>query len=259
MHSIDSWDDPRLAPYRNMKDKALDREGRRFIAEGEQVVRRLLASGYQVESVLLSERKAALASLAPETVPVWMACDAIIERVIGFEFHSGVLAVGVRPAPVSLEQLCIGLPAEALLVVCPNITNVENLGSLIRISAAFGANAMVLGEQCCDPWFRQSVRVSMGTIFRLPIVRSEAIAKDLQTLGSRWNFTRVASVLDPAAKPLKTIGRPARLSLLLGNESNGLSAEHVALCDVATTIPMRLGTDSLNVAIAAGIFLYHFT
>ena len=60
------------------------------------------------------------------------------------------------------------------------------------------------------------------------------------------------------AEPLALAGRPARLALLFGNEANGLGSEWLDLCDRRLTIPMR-EADSLNVAIAAGIFLYHFT
>jgi tRNA G18 (ribose-2'-O)-methylase SpoU len=142
-------------------------------------------------------------------------------------------------------------------VVCPLITNVQNLGSLIRIAAAFGANAMILGEQCCDPFFRQSVRVSMGTVFKLPIRRSDDLPYDLQRL-AKARFERVATVLSPDAQPLATARRTEKLALLLGGEADGLEESFVALCDRRVTIPMRHGTDSLNVAVAAGIFLYHF-
>jgi tRNA G18 (ribose-2'-O)-methylase SpoU len=254
-----SLDDPRLAAYRNLKDKELDRQGRRFIAEGEQVVRRLLASSLTVESVLVSQRKAAsIAPLVPPRVPLWIASDAAIEQVIGFEFHSGVLAVGVRPASASLSAVIAAAGDFQTLAICPNTTNVENLGSLIRLCAAFGVDAIVLGERCCDPWFRQSVRVSMGAVFKLPIARCNDIQSDLAELRNKWRFDLIASVLSPDAEPLPSAKRGGRLAILFGNEADGLTAEHIAACNRRVTIPMRLGTDSLNVAVAAGIFLHHF-
>ena len=145
------------------------------------------------------------------------------------------------------------------LVVCPEIEKTDNLGALIRIAAGFGATAMVLGERCCDPFFRQSVRVSMGSVFKLPIVRTDDLARDLRRLRGEFGVELIATVLDEEAERLEDVGRPRRLGLLLGNEGQGLPAEIVALCDRRVTIPMKLGTDSLNVAVAAGIFLYHFT
>ncbi len=256
---VNSLDDPLLAPYRNLKDKELAKSGGRFIAEGEHVVRRLLASPTPVESVLLARRKeAAIAPLVPPSVKLFVATDELIERVIGFEFHSGVLACGIRPPSPSLPSVIPPPPQPALIVACQEITNAENLGSLIRISAAFGANAILIGERCCDPWFRQSVRVSMGTIFALPIVRSENLLADLDQL-SEMQIDRFVTVLDKNAEPLDGLISPARLAIVFGSEAQGLDAETISHSDRRITIPMKLGTDSLNVAVAAGIFLFHLT
>ncbi len=112
LQSIHSLDDPRLAPYRNMKDKELARDGRRFIAEGENVVRRLLASSTHVESVLLAERKVpAIAPLCPDSLPVFAATDDLIAQIIGFEFHSGVLACGIRPPNPAMATIIPPPPA----------------------------------------------------------------------------------------------------------------------------------------------------
>jgi tRNA G18 (ribose-2'-O)-methylase SpoU len=257
---IDSLDDPRVAPYRNMKDKELARDGGRFIAEGELVVRRLLAARFGVESLLISRRKAdAILPVVPAGVPVWVADDETIRGVIGFEFHSGVLAVGVRPAGVTLDSALPKDKPELTLVVCPKVTNLENMGSIVRIAAAFGADAMLLGEQCCDPFFRQSVRVSMGAVFKLPIVPSRDIVHDLHRLKSDWQMERIATVLDDTAEPLATARRSRRVAIVFGSEADGLSPAQIAACDRRVTIPMKLGTDSLNIAVAAGIFMHHFT
>jgi tRNA G18 (ribose-2'-O)-methylase SpoU len=143
-------------------------------------------------------------------------------------------------------------------VVCPDIHNVDNIGSLIRISAGFGVDAMILGERCHDPFFRQSVRVSMGAVFKLPIVQSIDIHADLQTLKSA-GIQLVATVLDEDAEPLVSATRADRVAILFGNEAQGIERSLIDLCDRRVTIPMKLGTDSLNVSVAAGIFLYHFT
>jgi tRNA G18 (ribose-2'-O)-methylase SpoU len=260
---VDSLVDPRLAAYRNLKDKELAREGRRFIAEGEQVVRRLLASTLATESLLVAQRKAAaIGPLVPAHIPVFFAPDAVIEQVIGFEFHSGVLACGVRPSGMALDKV-LGEPSreiagDSTLLVCPKITNLDNLGSLVRLAAGFGVTAMLLGRECCDPFFRHSVRISMGAVFKLPMVRCEDLAGDLRRLKTDWGYELLASVLADDAQPLAQARRRGNLAILVGGEADGLSAAQIALCDRRVTIPMRHGTDSLNVAVAAGIFLHHF-
>ena len=259
---LTTLDDERLAPYRNLKDRELAREGDRFIAEGEHVVRRLLASDFPVESLLLARRRAEeIAPLAPPDVPVYVVHDPLMHRVVGFKFHSGVMAVGRRKPALSVDDFVARTrdAARLTLVVLPDIANTENLGALTRISAAFGADALVLGQHCCDPFWRQAVRVSMGAVFSLPLVRSSDLLSDLQTLRVRAGVELVAAVVDADAQPLAASHRPPRLALLFGNEAQGLSPDYVRACDRRVTIPMHLGTDSLNVAVAAAVFLYHFT
>lgn len=260
--SLDTLDDPRLLTYRNLKDRELARTGNRFIAEGEQVVRRLLESDYPTESLLVARQRAdEIAPLAPPDVPVYVVDDALVHDVVGFKFHNGVMAVGRRKPPASLDEVMASTSARErlTLVVLPEIANTENMGSLLRISAAFGADAIILGQHSCDPFWRQSVRVSMGTVFSLPIVRSDDLSRDMLSLTNQWGVELAAAVLGGDAEPLASAGRGPRLGLLFGNEAQGLGADHVAACGRRVTIPMQLGTDSLNVAVAAAVFLYHFT
>jgi tRNA G18 (ribose-2'-O)-methylase SpoU len=266
---IESLDDPRVEDYRDLKDRELAARGAegvgggRFIAEGEQLVRRLLASRLETVSVLLAQRRAdEMAPIVPPGVELFVAPDDVVNGIIGFKFHSGVMAVGRRPRRLALHEVMPPaiLPRRRMtVVVCPDTNNTENLGSLIRISAAFGVDAMVLGERCCDPFFRQAVRVSMGSVFTLPIVQSQDIRADLLRLKQEHKFELVASILDEAAEDLKAFVRAHRTAVLFGNEAQGLRAGDVAMCDRRVTIPMRLGTDSLNVAVAAGVFLYELT
>lgn len=260
MIPIESLDDPRIAHYRNLKDRELAREGGRFMAEGELILRRLLASDYPVESVLLEELRAPeLAPLVPSEVPVYVAPRSVFRHIVGHKFQSGILAVGRRKPFLTVDQLVEQANEPSTLVICPEIASVENIGSLIRIAAAFGCDGMLLGERCHDPFWRQSVRVSMGTLFKLPLARSQDILLDLKRLRETWGYELAATVLDEAAEPLESAPRGRRLGILFGNEAQGLDPASIAACDRRVTIPMRPGVDSLNVAVAAGIFVYHFT
>ena len=257
---IDSLSDPRVAPYRNLKDKELDRIGKLFIAEGEHLVRRLLASDFAVESVFVAQRHAEeFSGLVPDDVPLYVTSAEVMNGILGMKFHSGIIACGRRKPWAPLEEVLPRKEGRMTLVICPDINNVENIGSLIRLSAGFGVDAMILGERCHDPFWRQSIRVSMGTIFRLPMYCSPNLAADLGRLRKEWGVELAATVLDQQAEPLENAGRGERLGLLLGSEPHGLDETAIAGCDRKVTIPMKLGTDSLNVAVAAGIFLYHFT
>lgn len=260
--AIDSLDDPRVWAYRNLKDRELAKAGRRFLAEGHHVALRLLASGYACESVLCSDKRLAMVKPhVPEAVDLFVAPARVVDAIVGFEFHSGVLAVGLRPPPEPLDAWMQERTRSdaCLLVVCPHTRNCDNLGSIIRNAAAMGADGLLLGEQCTDPFWRRTIRVSMGTIFRLPLRVSDNLASDLAALRARWGVTLVAASLDDDALPLQWTSRPPRLALLLGSEDQGLGPDWTGLCDQKVKLAMHHGTDSLNVATAAAVFLYHYT
>jgi tRNA G18 (ribose-2'-O)-methylase SpoU len=258
IHFVHAIEDPLLRPYRHLKDREVARDGGRFIVESETVVRRLLASRIPVESVLVAERKReVMEPLVSAGTPIYVGSDALLEGVIGFDFHSGVLACGIRPPSPSLKEVVPAPERPALLAVCQEISNTENMGSLIRVAAAFGADALILGERCCDPFFRQSVRVSMGAVFSLPLVRSNDLLADLDALRQQFGVQRLAAVLSGDAEPLKSFQPEARVAVVFGNEAQGLGRETIEHCDRRITIPMRWGTDSLNVATSAAVFLFH--
>jgi tRNA G18 (ribose-2'-O)-methylase SpoU len=257
---IASLDDPRLEPYRHLKDTNRTRWAGLFVAEGEKLVRRLLASDYETASVLVGRRYAEeFRSLAPEETPLLVVPDDWVEDLVGFNFHRGVLACGRRrPNPAWQETLPPG-GGRATAVVCPDVQDPENLGAILRISSAFGVDLVLLGPRSADPLSRRVLRVSMGAALSVPLVRSDDLPADLERLRGEFGLQLAATVLDADAEPLETARRPARLAILLGSEGHGLERSLVVRCDRRITIPMQRGTDSLNVAVAAGIFLYHFS
>jgi tRNA G18 (ribose-2'-O)-methylase SpoU len=261
---ITEAEDARLADYRALKERHLNAEGGRFVAESERVVRRLLASRLAVHSVLgtparvraledaLAEPGAGGASRAG--VPVYVAPQPVLDAVAGFHVHRGCLAIGERPAARAL-------PAGARrVVVLEDLVDVDNLGAIARNAAAFGADALVLSPRCADPFYRKAVRVSLGAVFDLPIVRLPRWPDDLDVL-RKLGFQLLASVLSPTATPLPRLARPERWALLLGSEGPGLSPGAVMRCHASVTIPMATsaGVDSLNVATAAAVLLYGLT
>ncbi len=258
--TIDSLDDPRVAPYRDLRDKELARDGQRFIAEGEHLVRRLLASDFPVESVLSSDKRLPrLAELIPPHVPVYLVTEALLSAVAGYKFHTGALAVGVRKPSPTVDNLFARGAKRLTLVVCPKILNTHNLGSIIRVTAALGADALVLGPLCCDPYYRKSVRISMGSAFRLPIVQSDDLERDMLRLRDEFGVQLIATALVPGAEELQNAKRNSeRVAIVLGPEDTGLDDRTLSLCSRKVMIPMHYGVDSLNVAMCGAIVLQHF-
>jgi tRNA G18 (ribose-2'-O)-methylase SpoU len=255
LHHLTDIDDPRLADFREIKDKPLVDRGL-FLAEGENVVVRLLRSELRVRAIVLAEKK--LSDVLPHIAPgidVYVLPGSEVSRLLGFTFHSGVIALGVVPGSPPLEH-AVPRTGPARIVVFPEISAAENLGTLIRLAAGLGADAILCGERCTDPWLRRTVRVSMGAAFTIPIVRSTNILHDLHRLRHEMGVETVATVLDSDAEVLSERSSPDRVAVLFGSEAQGLRPEESAACTRKVRIPMHRGTDSLNVALAAAICLW---
>ncbi len=257
---IDDLDDPRLAIYRHLKATNETRGGETFVVEGEKLVHRLLSSRFSVDSVLVTDRyEGHHAPKVPDDVPMFVIPHDRIEALVGYHFHRGVLACGRRLAWPELETILRGFGPRACLVVCPNLDKPDNLGAILRIADAFGVDAVLIGEACPDPLSRRVVRVSMGAALRLPVFVEGDLLGTLARVRADHGFELIAADAHPEAEPLDRVPRPDRLALALGSEAFGLDARWLALADRRVTIPMRAGADSLNVAVAAGILLHHFT
>ncbi|MFD1330967.1 TrmH family RNA methyltransferase [Methylopila musalis] len=259
-------DDPCLAPYRAVRERDVVGHGERFVAEGEVVLRLLVEGGrgagprFTTESALIAEARVAalseLLSALPGHVPVYVAGREVMDAVVGFPIHRGVLAIGRRPAPETAAGLLARLPERALVVALSGVSNHDNVGGIFRNAAAFGADAVLLDGACCDPLYRKAIRVSVGASLVLPFARGGSGAALLDALDGA-GFDTLA--LSPAgAQELGDAALADRTALLLGAEGPGLSADLMAR---ATTVRIAMagGFDSLNVATTSGIALYAAT
>jgi tRNA G18 (ribose-2'-O)-methylase SpoU len=143
-------------------------------------------------------------------------------------------------------------------VVLPKVSNPENLGAIARIGDVFGIDAILAGPECPDPLSRRVLRVSMGAAMRLPVIVEDRPIDVASGLLRTSGFELIAAVADPEVEPFGRIPRPRRIGLVLGDEHEGIAPEWLPLCRPAT-IPMRPGASSLNVAVAAGILIHHFS
>ncbi len=257
---IDDLDDPRVAIYRHLKATNLTRAADQFVVEGEKLLDRLLASRFPTASVLATDRhERRVAAKVPPDVPLFVVPHEMIDLLVGFNFHRGVLASGRRRPGPDLAGVVRDAGPRATVVVCPSLNNPENLGSIVRIGDVFGVDAVVVGGRCPDPSPAGSCGSRWARCCGCRSIVSADLAGDLDRLRSGWGFKLAATVLDPSAEPLDSACRPDRLALLLGREDEGLEPEWIERCDRRITIPMRPGAESLNVAVAAGIVLYHFS
>ena len=259
--TIEDPEDPRLADYREIRDAERRRRDGTFIAEGRQVVRRLLSVGrYRVRSALVTPPAlhALGEALAAAGVPTYLVRQDIVEAVVGMEFHHGCLAAGERGAEPTAEAVLAEVLSERL-VVLEGLGDSSNVGALFRNALAFGVGAAFLAPGTADPLYRKAIRVSSGATVALPFARLADWPRDLERLRDA-GYTVLA--LTPRAEAVdigeldKRRPLPARLALLLGTEGRGLSAEALAAADLLVRIPMAPEMDSLNVAAAGAVALH---
>ncbi|MFF4081849.1 TrmH family RNA methyltransferase [Streptomyces sp. NPDC001777] len=286
--TIDDPDDPRLHDYTGLTDVELRRrrepaEGL-FIAEGEKVIRRARHAGYEMRSMLLSAKWIDLMRDVIDEVPapVYAVSPELAERVTGYHVHRGALAsMQRRPLPTAEELLTTALgtadaetaaddrtgPAAAppgpgdrtvrRVAVFEDIVDHANLGAAFRNAAALGIDAVLLTPRCADPFYRRSVKVSMGGVFQVPWTRMESWPKDVGILRSA-GFTLAALCLSERAITLDELAArdDEKLALVFGTEGAGLTPGTLAAVDEHVRIPMDAGVDSLNVAAASAVAFY---
>lgn len=255
---IDSLNRPELAPFRTLRRAAEHRRQGLFVAEGGAVVERLLATELEVRSLLLSpswlERLAAALAARQPTPAVFVAEHDLLERLVGFPLHQGVMALARTPPPRSLDAILDGAPRPWLLLAMDDLTNSENIGTMVRSAAAFGATAVIAGESCASPWLRRAVRASMGAAFAVPIVESADLATTVAQLRRR-GVTCFAAI-PRATVAAAQVGLTGDCCLVVGHEGRGVRPQVEAACSIPVAIPMAAGIDSLNVAAAAAVLLY---
>ena len=257
---VQSLDAPDLALYLTLKRVEEHERAGVLVAANLKTVKRLLASKFTVVSALLTPEW--LEKLEPQLrarteieLPIYVAEQKLLETITGYKMHQGALAVAKIPPLPELETLLKSSPRPLLLTAVEGIASAENLGAVIRCCAAFGASFLIIGETCGSPFQRRAVAGSMGTIFEQPLVRVDNLVETLTTLRARGVRCLAAHPRAGATK-LSAADLHGDCCLVFGAEGPGLTANVLAACDDAVEIPMPSHMNSLNVAVATGIFLY---
>jgi tRNA G18 (ribose-2'-O)-methylase SpoU len=247
--SVDDPGDPRLADYQGIRERGRESDDY-FIVEGVTAIERLLTSAYPVRSVLLTPAMHARIADRLRATTTYVLPEEAMTAVAGVNLHRGAVASASRlPSP----PLDVVLRTAVRLVLLEAINDHENLGAIARTARALGADGLVLDPTCADPFYRRSVRVSMGEVLHLPIVRSQNWQATLDAIEAS-GFTVWALTPSAGAADITTMEVPPRWALAVGAEGPGLRAETLRRF-VNVRIPMRNGVDSLNVGHAVAVAL----
>ncbi len=234
-----------------------------FIAESSKVIERVLNAGYEPFSMLAEEKhltgEAAeiIKTLSTKTIdfPVYTADFDVLTKLSGYQFSRGALCAFRRKPLKSLDEIC---QSTRRIVILEDVVNPTNIGAIFRSAAALNMDSILLTPNCCDPLYRRSIRVSMGTVFQIPWTyfnKYSNLADDgipkLKNLG----FKTVAMALKDNSVSIDdtTLLSEEKLAIILGTEGEGLNNSTIDQCDYTVKIPMSHGVDSLNVAAASAV------
>jgi len=262
VEQVQSLDAPELKYYLTLKRVEEHEQAGILVAANIKVVKRLLASRFTVVSALVTpewlKKLEPQLQARPENIAVYVAEAKLLETITGYKMHQGALAVAKIPPLPDLEALLKASSRPLLLAAVEGIASAENLGAVVRGCAAFGVNILIVGETCGSPYQRRAVAGSMGTIFEQPMVQVENLVATLEKLRAQ-GVRCVAAHPRTDAKKLPTVDLRGDCCLVFGAEGPGLTPAALAACDDMVEIPMPSHMNSLNVAVATGVFLYEAT
>ena len=257
--AVTSLQNPTVKLIRSLEMRKIRRETGLFVAEGASVLLTARDRGWKPKTVLFHGGGATTGAHAPilkwaerNQAEILEVSEAVLGKVAAKENPQSVLAV--------FEQAWTELPAASALaadtvwLALEEIRDPGNLGTIIRTVDAVGAAGVILIGACCDPYSREAVRASMGSIFSVPLVRTDR--DGFLSWRPSWPGDVTGTHLD-AKQDFRNAEYSGPTLLLMGSEGPGLSPALAETCNRLIKIPMAGSIDSLNLAIATALTLYH--
>ena len=270
MEVISSRQNPTIVKVCKLSDKKhRDAEGL-FRFDGVKLCAEAILSGVELELVLLRRDRCdevrrriyELCGKYPEDtgVRVLVLENSLFDTVSEEKSPEGVISVGKyidkfhKIATINNDDPKICSESDRVMLL-EDIRDPGNLGTIMRSAAALGIDTLVLCGDCADIYNPKAVRGSMGALFRINTVRIRDGARAVEAL--RRGGRRVyAAALSGDAVSLDDMTLSAGDCVAIGNEGHGLSQAVISACDGCVIIPMSAGSESLNAAIAAVIFMW---
>ena len=222
-----------------------------FVVEGAKLLAEALAAGVRVESVYLAPGAgdAAVDDAFAAGARVHALAPGVLERVAGTVTPQPVMAV------VPFVDVDLGaLGTATLLLVCVDLRDPGNAGTVLRSAEAAGAGGVVFCEGSVDPFNPKTVRASAGSVFHVPVVVGGQPLEVLQEM-ARWGVRRLATTARAGADHTE-VDLTGPVAFVLGNEANGLPAEVLDAADELVSIRMAGRGESLNVGMAAAVVCF---
>lgn len=246
MKYIESMQNARVKQWKKLLTKKDRDKSGLFLVEGFHLVEEALAHGL-VEEMIIKEGTDLPQKWEVGDINLFSVHKDIFDAIADTDTPQGIAAVCKKPTFQDLEA---GISAVLLI---DRVQDPGNIGTMIRTADAAGFDAVILGDGCADPYSPKVVRSTQGSLFHIPILKGslETWMEKLQQSGVKVYGTALQG-----AKPYREISKADRFAILVGNEGSGVSKELLDKTDQNVYIPIYGKSESLNVAVAAGILMY---
>ncbi len=256
MIEISNINDSRIELYKSLRFTPKSHtDANVFVAETEKVVLKMLESSIEPVSVFavpeFYEKYSDL--IKSKDFPegnLFMANKELMNEIVGFRIHSGIMAIGKIPHDTPILEL------DSKIVILNGIIDAENVGAIVRNCAAFGFNSLITDEKSSSPYLRRAVRVSMGNVFEIKVHHSKDIIATINDLKRNGSQILAAEICDGSIA-LEEANFSDKFCLIFGSEGNGIQTDILNICDNIVHIPISNIVPSINVAASSAVFLHH--
>ena len=256
MQAITSEQNPRIKRMVKLQKRRHREKTQEMAVEGLRLVEETLAGGFLLEvffdeDLVWNDReKSLLEAIVQRGLPAWSVNHRLLQKMCQTQTPAGILGLSSIPAWQDLKE---PLAANAFVLLADAIQDPGNLGTMIRTGAAAGASAVIIGQDCVDPWNPKTVRASMGAVFRVPLATGSR--KDILNVLEQRRFSIIAADIQGAVPYYKATLKN-RIAIAIGSEAEGLHESFVKASQTRVFLPMDRGVESLNAATAAAVLLY---
>ena len=246
--------DERISNYLSLKESQNHHTQEQiFLCDGDKVTLVVLESQVQIQSVFavedfINQNKTLLETKVPEG-QVFTASKKLMESIVGFRLHSGVMAIATQPSHRHFTSL------KPPYIVMNNIINSDNVGGIIRNAIGCGFTSILADNATSSPYLRRSVRVSMGYISKAQISIQQNLLDTLITLKNQ-GCSIICAEISERSHHLQDYTFPKNFALVFGSEGQGIESDILSIADEILDIPMQNNVKSLNVSSSSAIFMY---
>lgn len=223
-----------------------------FIVEGKKTFQKLMKSNLEIISIFAlsnyyEDFSNLIKSKSIDENVLFSAEKKLMNEIIGFKLHQGIMAIAKQPLASLLYEL------SSPIIVMNGIVNSENVGSIIRNAVAFGINSLIFDNETSNPYLRRSVRVSMGTVMDMKYHQTKNLIATLDNLKKQQDYSLIAVEICDIAIPIQSFNLPLKTAVIFGSEGNGIDNNILGICDEIIYIPINSSVPSINVAATSAI------